>query len=80
MELLELIQEQKMKDENNINNEIQGKYANEMQELINIANNKFGSDYFDKLEELTKDYSQESEPDNYRYSLKINNIGAFNAC
>lgn len=68
-----------MKDENNHVNELQGKYANEMQELINIANNKFDSDYFEKLEELSKDYSQESEPDNFRYSLKISNIGAFHA-
>ena len=69
-----------MRDENINENELQGKYANEMQELINIANNKFGSDYFERLEELSKDYSQETEPENYRYSLKISNIGAFHAC
>lgn len=68
-----------MRDEKIIDNELQGKYEIEMQELIDIANNKFGSDFFERLEELSKDYNKEYKPENYKYSLKVSSIGAFHA-
>ncbi len=69
-----------MKEFNNENIKFEDSYENEKQELINIANDKFGSDFFRKLEELTKDNDQGNGPNYYRYSLKISTTGAFNAC
>ena len=67
---------------NNQNREIENdnkSYSNQLLELIKLSNKLFGTEFFDKLEELNKEYFLESNPNNYKYELKINNIGAFYA-
>lgn len=58
----------------------QDNYENEKNELLEFAIEKFGSDFLSKLEELAKYYNPENDPNYYKYTLKISNIGAFNAC
>lgn len=56
-----------------------GGYTEELNELFEIAQKRFGTPFLDKLEELSKDYDNEGESGNLRYTLTINNTGAFYA-
>ncbi len=59
--------------------EKKGKYTEEINELFEIAQKRFGTPFLDKLEELSKDYDNEGESGYLRYTLTINNTGAFYA-
>ncbi len=52
-------------------------YEDQKQEILKIAEDNFGNDYFQKLDSFIKDYIEEETP---RYSLTANFKGAFYAC
>ena len=53
-------------------------YEDQKKEVLRIAEEQFGYDYFIELEELLKEYSKEDS--NYpNYIVKVNHKGAFYA-
>jgi hypothetical protein len=56
--------------------EVTKSYEEQKQELFDIAEEKFGRDYFEQLELLTKEYTEEEMS---KYSLTVNYKGAFYA-
>lgn len=53
-------------------------YEDQKQEILKIAEDNFGNEYFQQLDRLTKDYIEEEETP--KYSLTVNYKGAFYAC
>jgi len=51
-------------------------YEEQKQELLDIAKDRFGNDYFQQLDLLTKEYDEEEMP---KYSLTVSYKGAFYA-
>ena len=49
------------------------------EEILDLANEKFGKDYFDKLEELSKNLLIEEETKEPEYTISVNYQGAFYA-
>ncbi len=52
-------------------------YEEQKQELLDIAEQKFGREYFQRLESFTKEDTEEDKPD---YRLTVSCQGAFYAC
>ncbi len=53
-------------------------YEDQKQEILKIAEDNFGNEYFQQLDRLTKDYIEEEE-EAPKYSLTVNYKGAFYA-
>jgi hypothetical protein len=53
-------------------------YDEQMQEIFTIAEEHFGSDYFERLDKLVEEINEDEELP--KYSLTVNYKGAFYAC
>jgi len=53
-------------------------YETEKQDLLKIAEEHFGNEYFEQLEKLSQEIEKEDNEQNY--SLFVNHKGAFYAC
>ncbi len=52
-------------------------YEEQKQEILEIAEKRFGEEYFEQLGKLLQGYFKEEAPS---YTIVVNNKGAFYAC
>ena len=53
-------------------------YEEQKEDILKIAEDYFGNDFFERLDKLSRDYSSEEEKPQ-EYSLTLNHKGAFYA-
>lgn len=63
----------------NLMEEVNKSLEAQKEEIMDIANEKFGKAYFEKLEELSKNLMIEEEAEDPEYTISVNYQGAFYA-